>query len=182
VPVVADFTPSAPVIPTALTERQLVWGRWADGQADQERITLTYLEAKEGRDITVGNTDYMLFRTENGSTRIQALGTIGFSLNSAQAFYHSESGVVSMAVSGGSLNIDFDNNSFATSLDMSHSLTGNVNFSAAGRLYSGGYFHTRSATERMAGAVSLDGAEAGYFFEKQLDSGNIQGLTLWGKQ
>jgi hypothetical protein len=182
VPVVADFTPPAPVIPTALTERQLVWGRWADGQADQERITLTYLEAKEGRDITVGNTDYMLFRTENGSTRIQALGTIGFSLNSAQAFYHSESGVVSMAVSGGSLNIDFDNNSFATSLDMSHSLTGNVNFSAAGRLYSGGYFHTRSATERMAGAVSLDGAEAGYFFEKQLDSGNIQGLTLWGKQ
>jgi hypothetical protein len=32
----------------------------------------------------------------------------------------------------------------------------------------------------MAGAVSLDGKEAGYFFEKQLQSGAIHGLTLWG--
>lgn len=182
-PVVPDFTPPAPVITAALTDRQLVWGRWANGQADQERITLTYLEASEGRDITIGNDDYMLFRTENGSKQIQAgLGSVNFSLNSAQAFYHSDSGVVSMAVNGGSLNINFDNSSFATSLDMSHTMTGAVNFSASGRLFSGGYFHTRSATERIAGAVSLDGGEAGFFFEKQLESGNIQGLTLWDKK
>jgi len=181
--VVPDFTPPAPVITAALTDRQLVWGRWANGQADQERITLTYLEASEGRDITIGNDDYMLFRTENGSKQIQAgLGSVNFSLNSAQAFYHSDSGVVSMAVNGGSLNINFDNSSFATSLDMSHTMTGAVNFSASGRLFSGGYFHTRSATERIAGAVSLDGGEAGFFFEKQLESGNIQGLTLWDKK
>jgi hypothetical protein len=54
-----------------------------------------------------------------------------------------------------------------------------VNFAASGRLYDGGYFHTRSDTERLAGAVSLDGKEAGYFFEKQLENGGIQGLTLW---
>jgi len=182
-PAVSDFTPPAPVLTAALTDRQLVWGRWADGQAGQERITLSYSEAKANRDITIGNDDYMLFRTENGSKQIQAgLGSVNFSLNSAQAFYHSDSGVVSMAVNGGSLGINFDNSSFATSLDMSHSLTGAVNFSASGRLFSGGYFHTRSATERMAGAVSLDGKEAGFFFEKQLESGNIQGLTLWDKK
>ncbi len=182
-PLVSDFTPPAPVMTAALTERQLVWGRWADGQVDQERITLTYLEARQGRDITVGNDDYMLFRTENGSKQIQAgLGTVGFNLDSAQAFYHSDSGVVSMAVNRGSLSIDFDKSSFATSLDMSHSATGAINFSASGRLFSGGYFHTRSDTERMAGAVSLDGSEAGYFFEKQLQNGNIQGVTLWDKK
>jgi hypothetical protein len=34
----------------------------------------------------------------------------------------------------------------------------------------------------MAGAVSLNGAEAGYYFEKQLEAGGIQGLTLWDKR
>jgi len=179
-PAVPDFTPPAPLVVTALTDRQLVWGRWANGSADQERITVSYLEAEKGRDITIGNQDYMLFRTENGNKQIQVgLGSVSFSLASAQAFYHSGSGVVAMAVNGGSLNINFDNSSFATTLNMNHSMTGKVNFSASGRLYSGGYFHTRSETERMAGAVSLDGREAGYFFEKQLESGSVQGLTLW---
>ena len=60
--------------------------------------------------------------------------------------------------------------------------TGAVKFADSGLLYSGGYFHSRSATQAMAGATSLDGAEAGYFFEKTLQNGYIEGLTLWGRQ
>jgi len=178
-----DLTPPAPVIAEELTERQLVWGRWS-GQGAQERITLEYAQAKgTTREVTVGNRDYALFRTENGSKKVQTgLGSVGFSLSSAQAFYHADSGIVAMTVNGGSLNINFESNTFATSLDLNHSSTGAVNFSAAGRVYSGGYFHTTSDTERMAGAVSLDGREAGYFFEKQLQTGTIQGLTLWDNQ
>ncbi|MBC52822.1 MAG: hypothetical protein CMQ34_03200 [Gammaproteobacteria bacterium] len=180
-PDVVDFTPATAIAGAELSQRNLIWGRWADGQAEQERITVAMAEASAGRDVTIpGGADYLLFRDGNGGERIASgLGTVSFGLASAQAFYHSDSGVATMAVNDGSLDINFDSSRFATSLQLNHSLTGNVQFSASGRLYDGGYFHTRSDTERMAGAVSLDGQEAGYFFEKQLESGNIQGLTLW---
>ncbi|KKO08815.1 FecR family protein [Pseudohongiella sp.] len=180
-PSLVDFTPETAIAGAELAERNLIWGRWGDGQAAQERMTVAMAEASAGRDVTVpGGADYLLFRAGNGGERIASgLGTVSFGLASAQAFYHSDSGVAAMTVNGGSLDINFDNSRFSTGLDLNHSLTGDVQFSASGRLYDGGYFHTRSDTERMAGAVSLDGTEAGYFFEKQLESGNIQGLTLW---
>ena len=84
-----------------------------------------------------------------------------------------------MQVAGGSLDIDFDRSEFATALDLSHSLTGNVGFAANGSISEGGYFNSRNASQRIAGAVSTDGQEAGYFFEQQLLEGGIQGLTLW---
>jgi hypothetical protein len=87
-----------------------------------------------------------------------------------------------MKVGGGTLDIDFQENSFATLLNLSHSLTGELEFVASGRLFDGGYFHSRTESQRVAGAVSLDGAEAGYFFEQQLQHGDIQGLTLWNSQ
>lgn len=179
-PEAVDFTPETAVASAELAERNLIWGRWGDGQAEQERITVAYAQAEAGRDVTVPGGGYYLFRDGNGGERIdQGLGPVSFDLVSAQAFYHSDSGVAAMAVNGGSLDINFNNSQFATSLQMNHSLTGDVSFEASGRLYDGGYFHTRSETERMAGAVSLDGKEAGYFFEKQLENGGIQGLTLW---
>jgi hypothetical protein len=178
-----DFTPVAPVPVPALTDRNLVWGRWGAGQGELEKLTMAYADVRVGRDVTVGNDSYVLFRDGDGKTRVQAgLGPVSFALHSAQAFYHSDTGVVAMTVLGGSLDINFNNNQFATELNMNHSLTGNVDFIAKGFIYDGGYFYTRSATERMAGAISLDGTEAGYFFEKQLASGGIQGLTLWDKR
>jgi len=182
-PITPDFTPVAPVPVPALTDRNLVWGRWGAGQGELEKLTMAYADVRTGRDVTVGNSSYVLFRDGDGKTRIQAgLGPVSFALHSAQAFYHSDSGVVAMTVLGGSLDINFNNNQFATELNMNHSLTGNVDFIANGFIFDGGYFYTRSATERMAGAVSLDGTEAGYFFEKQLASGGIQGLTLWDRR
>lgn len=179
-----DFTPEQPVNVAAVSERQLIWGRWAGGLGDLERITLSYTESRQGRDVTVGNSQYVLFRDGNGVTKVQeGLGPISFSLTSAQAFHSSESGVVTaMSVNGGTLVINFVNNQFSTNLNLNHSATGDIVFSAAGTLFAGGYFHSRSATERIAGAVSLDGKEAGYFFEKQLEVGGIQGLTLWDKK
>ncbi len=175
-----DFTPAEPVAATALTDRQLVWGRWADDQLNLERITLAYSDAKAGRAVAVGNDDHILFRNEDNGTRVdRGLGVVSFELNSAQAFYSSGSGVVAMQVEGGSLDIDFDRSKFATALDLSHSLTGNVGFVANGSISEGGYFNSRDTSQRIAGAVSTDGQEAGYFFEKQLIDGGIQGLTLW---
>ncbi len=176
-----DFTPATTVVPVELTTSQLVWGRFSSGLGEQEKITLDFAAASADRKITVGNIDYGLFRPENGSQHVDSgLGVVSFSLASAQAFYSSESGVVAMRVGGGALDIDFQENRFATELNLSHIATGAVDFLANGRLFDGGYFHARTDTQTIAGAVSIDGSEAGYFFSRQLDNGNIQGLTLWG--
>ena len=179
-----EFTPEQAIEITDIADRQLIWGRYAGAGFDgQERITLPLDEAQLGRGITVGNFDYGLFRSGNGSKRLDSgLTVVSFGLSSAQAFYNSSSGVVAMEVGGGTLDINFQENSFATLLNLNHNLTGELNFTASGRLFDGGYFHSRTDGKTIAGAVSLDGSEAGYFFEQQLLQGDIQGLTLWNSQ
>ena len=179
-----EFTPEQAIVIADVTDRQLIWGRYAGAGLDgQERITLSLDEAQLGREITVGNFDYGLFRSGNGSKRLDSgLAVVSFGLSSAQAFYSSSSGVVAMEVGGGTLDINFQENSFATLLNLNHNLTGELNFTASGRLFDGGYFHSRTDGKTIAGAVSLDGSEAGYFFEQQLLQGDIQGLTLWNSQ
>jgi hypothetical protein len=87
--------------------------------------------------------------------------------------------VTTMAVNGGSLELDFIGRSFSTNLNLNSDTTGAVSFGAAGRINGGGTFFSITDTQRMAGAVSIDGTEAGYFFEKQVSDGTVQGLTLW---
>lgn len=176
-----DFTPKTAVSAAVLNQKQLVWGRWADGEGNLERLTVPHLDARSAREVTVGNSDYVLVRTENGSKQIdQTLGVVSFSLSSAQAFYSPANGnTVAMQVRGGNLDIDFVKNNFATDLNLSHAATGNVSISGAGRISEAGYFNSIETGQRIAGSVSIDGSEAGYFFEKQLLDGGIQGLTLW---
>lgn len=178
-----DFTPNSALSAEALTSPQLVWGRWANaGLGELEKITLSYDEAMDGRKVTVGvrNSGYVLYRTEGDWPQIESgLGLVSFSLNSAQAFYNSNSGVVAMQVNGGSLDIDFEQSLFATQLNLNNINTGLIDFVANGSISDRGYFNSRSPSQRIAGAVSQDGSEAGYFFQQQLESGSIQGLTLW---
>lgn len=178
---VIDVTPELPVASSELTSRQLVWGRWAGETAPLERVTLSFLEAREGRRATVGNFDYALYRAEpDNISRVESgLGPVSFSLDSAQAFYNSDGGVVAMRVNGGNLEIDFDRSSFATELNLNHSSTGLIELRANGSISEFGYFNARTADQKIAGATSLDGSEAGYFFERRLEGGNISGVTLW---
>ncbi len=175
-----DFTPSSILTVAEVSERQLVWGRYAEVGLESEPLALAFSEASVGREITVGNLQYGLFRTEDGPKRVaDNLGLVGFQLNSAQAVYNSSTGVVAMQVNGGSLNIDFQRNAFNTALELSHDLTGQIDFSATGTVLDGGFLRAIEETQRVAGAVSLDGAEAGYLFERSLSNGSVSGLTLW---
>jgi len=84
-----------------------------------------------------------------------------------------------MQVNGGSLTIDFNENKFATELNLSHDLIGKIDILGSGGLYDGGFFRAVSETQTINGAVSYDGSEAGYMFEKQVENGAVSGLTLW---
>lgn len=175
-----DFTSNIPIESDVLKSKQLLWGRWSETVASQDTLTLPYSEATQDRNITVGNNHYGLFRLTRDTERVQpGLGSISFDLMAAQADFTSNSVSSAMKVNGGDLHIDFNSNIFSTNLQLNHSSTGNINFNATGKLYDGGYFHSRTATQTLGGAVSLDGSEAGYFFSKQLNNGQINGITLW---
>ena len=175
-----DFTPEVPFGDTENEARQMVWGRWGAGKGELERITYAYEVANEGRAVAVGNLEYALFRPDpDGSNVNSGLGTVDFDLSAAQAYYENGGNTVAMQVSDGELSINFDRNVFSTGLTLNHDLTGTVLFSADGRVYDGGFFRMNENGQQVSGAVTLDGAEAGYRFLKQLEQGNVSGLTLW---
>ena len=174
-----DHTPPAQLTEASLSDRQLVWGHYGDSLAS-DRLALSFSEASATRKISVGNLNYGLFREDANPRRVATgLGVVGFQLTSAQAAFNSDTGIAVVRVNGGDLGIDFQDRSFQTTLNLGHDSLGQIDFSATGNLYDGGFFRAIEDTQRLAGAVSYDGAEAGYFFEKQVGDGLLSGLTLW---
>ncbi|HTQ99510.1 MAG TPA: FecR family protein [Candidatus Acidoferrum sp.] len=179
-----EFTPTVAQTVEALTSNtQLVWGRWSDVDLSSERITVSAnVPITSGMQITVGSETYGLFRSEPaGKSTVQTgLGALAFDLTKAQAFYKSGGTTELMQVNGGQLSIDFNQSQFSTSLQLNQDKTGSFTFSDTGSINSSGYFVSRHDDQSVAGAVSLDGKEAGYLFQKALSGGTVEGLTLWG--
>lgn len=183
--IVPEFTPDIVVSSAELTRNsQLVWGRWGGNPLANQRITVTYAQAfAEGRQATVGNDHYALFRLESGSKDVNpGLGVLAFDLTQAQATLKTANGSELMDVYGGLLNINIEERHFSTSLQLGHSATGKFEYSDSGLVYAGGIFRNRSDDKVTAGILSIDGSEAGYFFETTVDAGAIEGLTLWSIQ
>ncbi len=177
-----EFTPAIAESAVALTTNtQLVWGRWIERSLDSARVTVSYEVAIEnGRKTTVGNLAHALFRVEPAGKSLQpGLGVLAFNLAKAQAHFKAGGQIELMQVGGGELKLDFNQQLFSTNLQLSHAATGNITFSGNGRIFEDGIFRSNNETQSMAGAVSFDGKEAGYFFEKSLSNGAIEGLTLW---
>lgn len=177
----SDFTPKVAVESAGAS---LAWGRFSsDLQNSAELISVDRATAADGRMITIAAGNYLLYRSEPDGPRVDSsLGKVGFDLSSAQAFYDSADSRVAMRVASGDLTIDFVDKEFATILRLDHALTGPFDFSGSGRVADGGYLLGLGDGKSVVGAVATDGREAGYFFEQQLQSGSINGLTLWGGQ
>jgi hypothetical protein len=184
--VLTDFTPTVALTADSTDSAQLVWGRW--GSTDTPSLlSLTLSDAREGadgRDVTVASTSgFILYRSEPNGARVDSgLGVVRLDLNAAEAFYDSSNGIVAMRVAGGNLELDFVDRAFATELNLDHASTGAIDFSANGAIADGGYLRVKDDAKTLSGAVATDGSAAGYFFEQQLDTGRIQGITLWGAQ
>ena len=175
-----DYTPPSKLTATSLSDRQLVWGYYGAIPSYANRLALSFAEANETRRVSVGNLSYGLFRRDANPRRVASdLGLVGFQLASAQAVFNNETGIAVLRVDGGSLDINFQDRTFETMLSLGHDSLGQIEFSAVGKIFDGGFLRAAEATQRLAGAVSYDGSEAGYFFEKQLSNGLLSGLTLW---
>ncbi len=162
-------------------KKQLAWGRWGEALST-DTLAISSAEAGVGRNPAVGNLHFGLFRNGASESIAKDLGAISFTLTNAQASYTQDGNTSTMLVDRGSLSIDFNNKSFDTQLHLQHAVTGNINFNATGKINGNGFFIDRSSNKKLAGAVSIDGKEAGYFFNEDLDTGSIEGITLWGAQ
>lgn len=177
-PVVQVPGPVVPAAPPALQ-----WGRWAAVAAGVGDFSMTRVQASDGRSVTVGNEQYVLYRAENGSSDlVPGLGSYQFNLDKSFAQYQSAGQVSAAAVQQGSLTLDFGNRHFATSLLVSSQLTGPIGIAGAGFIRGDGIFFDRSIDgQAIAGAAALDGKSAGYFFEKSVGTGSLSGITLWSR-
>lgn len=174
---------ATPVVPQVVTPPQLAWGRWATAKLDATDFSTDRTLARQGRTATVGDNDFLLYRTENGTATLpQGLGSVSFDLQQAHArFTTAALEVQSASVQGGSLSIDFGSRLFNTSLNLSSAATGKVDLQASGTIRDDGIFISRSNTQSVAGATALDGKSAGYLFEKAAAGGTLSGITLWSR-
>ena len=84
-------------------------------------------------------------------------------------------------IDNGSLSVDFTRSTFATQLNVSSPTLGVESVRATGVVLSSGVMQSRTGDAFVAGALSNDRKEAGYFFEKAVPSGSLTGITLWGR-
>lgn len=165
---------------------QLVWGRWSFARPQFDNISATFSVASNGREVTVGDLDGALFRAgtrtsfDDPGSKPEA-GRVDLRLTRAQAGYEINGKIETASVEGGTLALDFGKRTFATALAMSAANTGRVELRAGGVIDNNGTFNVRDAEQKVSGAVSFDGKEAGYLFERAAGNGVFKGRTLWGK-
>ena len=171
-------TSRPPPLPPAL-----VWGHWPWVSLPGDTNSQSFAEASAGRKVTVGNDFYGLFRTEPPfPVLVSNLGKVDFTLRDAQV-HLVRGGVAELGrVDGAWLSVDFAARQFATSVAMSHPQAGAASLQLGGNVRDDGIFAVRTADGRVvAGALTVDGKEAGYLFQQPVTGGSFMGITRWGR-
>ena len=180
--VVPDPTPAPLPMPT-----QLVWGRYATASAIPVTPVMTlpvsYAQASEGRHVTVGEPfEYALWREgTRGSIDKGLRGLVSYSFVAGEAYFQAAGAAVGSQakIDSAKLSIDFDLSRFDSAFKVTHSATGQVSIAASGRMNDEGVFTGGTNLERVAGAVSKDGSEAGALFTKSIEVGTVRGISLF---
>lgn len=185
-PLASDTEAKNPL--NAVVANRLIWGRWARDPIANDNLTVPFLEAMRGNEVTVGDGYYFLFREPSNVNVLPTLTTkTDFGLKSASAYFRNAANeVVPASVQSGTLGIDFGARTYATKLSMSADGTGLQTFSQTGTINpSTGIFLGKSAdpanASSLAGTISLDARQAGYLFKNQISRGSFVGATLWGR-
>jgi len=183
---------AAPALePKAPEVKQLVWANMTAMAQVGDAISKSYADVAKmkGYQGTVGNFDYGLYRDASGSTSgllNAAEPSANFRLagGAAQVLSTDIRGVTSTEVANinsGTLSVDFAKSTFATQLQVQGPKLGQEIVSSTGVVQSNGTLRGGNDTTFLAGALNLNGTEAGYFFEKTVASGQLRGITLWGR-
>jgi hypothetical protein len=170
---------------------QLMWGRWAYSGVVNDNVSVKYTDAAQGRAQVpmpqiVGGALYRQTDPSNPENllRPDTNATVTFKLNYGQASFEPTGGKGEAAsIDGGTLKVDFARRNFATGLALSSVTGGKTELRIVGDITENGTFavQTPDKMQKVNGALSLDGKEAGYFFERIVGNGLFKGKTLWGR-
>jgi hypothetical protein len=147
----------------------------------QQTLLVAYNEAHQGRHVTVGELgEYALWRANPvGRMSADLKGQADFRLAGADAMLVQTSGISAAQVTAATLGVDFDRSRFNATVGLQHATAGNTNISVGGKINEEGVFVGTKGNERVAGALTRDGTEAGYLFSKDVAAGTFRGITLW---
>lgn len=163
----------------------LVWGRWAILPQANDKVSMPFSVARLARQVTVADDYVGLFRSKNSDGLEQISeglgGKVEFRLSRASASFDVGTRSESASVSASNLTIDFSRRTFATGLDLLSASGVKGELRMAGELRPDGIFAVRDADQRVSGAITLDGKEAGYLFDRSAGGGLFRGRTLWGQ-
>ncbi len=173
-------------LPTAGSQAsKLAWGRWY-GAAWPSDQTLSYLQARDGRRVTVGNSYVSLYRAMESPFVIPDKGSARLALQSGQVHWIGALDIREPGtVDSGSLTVNFGDKRFTTELVGTHPRVGGFSLQASGVLSTsslapGIFVSDQSASgARVAGAISSNATEAGYFFEQPAARSILMGTTNW---
>jgi hypothetical protein len=168
--------PTPPELP-----KQLVWGRFSSASALPQTLLVAYNEARQDRHVTVGELgEYALWRAgPTGRMNADLTGQAQFRLSGADAVLVQPTGVSTAQVTAATLGVDFDRSQFTATVGLQHASTGATSLNVGGKINEEGVFVGTNANERVAGALTRDGTEAGYLFSKDVAAGTFRGITLW---
>ena len=172
-----------PVTPPVVVQlpTQLVWGKFSNPQKLPFTLPVAYADVKDGRHTTVGELgQYVLWRDGvNGPLDKSLRGQAQFALAAGEAFYQQAGKTLAVNLTDPRLQVDFDRLSFNTQIGLSGAGVPAQQLNVSGRMNDEGVFLGTASGQRVAGALSRNGVEAGYLFKIDNSAGQYQGITLW---
>ena len=172
-----------PVTPPVVVQlpTQLVWGKFSNPQKLPFTLPVAYADVKDGRHTTVGELgQYVLWRDGvNGPLDKSLRGQAQFALAAGEAFYQQAGKTLAVNLTDPRLQVDFDWLSFNTQIGLSGAGVPAQQLNVSGRMNDEGVFLGTASGQRVAGALSRNGVEAGYLFKIDNSAGQYQGITLW---
>ena len=182
-PVTPPVVVVPPVTPPVVVQQptQLVWGKFSNPQKLPFTLPVAYVDVKDGRHPTVGELgQYALWRDGvNGPLDKSLRGQAQFALAAGEAFYQQAGKTLAVNLTVPRLQVDFDRLSFNTQIGLSGAGVPAQQLNVSGRMNDEGVFLGTASGQRVAGALSRNGVEAGYLFKIDNSAGQYQGITLW---
>ena len=177
------LTPSTPPQVNQLFWSRYIWVKTMDGDNFTRNLGEALAAANYGK--LSSNGDYLLFRptASSGTTVTSPDAVANFRLANSTAQLALASGKSNelVNVNDGTLSVDFTRATFATRLGLSSQTIGSEAIVASGTITPAGVLQTVNTNAAISGALSLDGKEAGYAFDKAVAAGTLRGVTLWGR-
>ncbi|WP_026686572.1 FecR family protein [Azovibrio restrictus] len=156
--------------------RGILWGRWS-GVATPTPTLVSLVD--ESREVAFGNELFGLLKPV-GSVALPA-GTVSLNYGGGEAWLKSDLGqLTSVALSDGSLSLDFNRRQFQTSLQ-AQLPSGSQQLHANGSITFQGAFFSNASSSNMnvSGVVTSNAQEAGYLFDSKQPGGTLFGATYW---